>query len=443
MTMMIGVVGVVAVTGLLLMLTVRPAWVESVALGLTVGLQVLVPAFGPSQLIRAGVVAVSVCYLILALLRRGRPVGRVNFPILAMIFVGYLTFGNFIGARLPVVGYWALIGLMLILSAVLVADGPARARSAVRVVLLISIPVELLVSVAEQMRLIQTAWPRGDASDEITNRAHQFLGLIGRSEGTTGHPILLGTLSAIGVVVALWSMLRARRVLVRIGYLVLAAMAVGTALLSGTRSALLTLGGCVLLWFLTARVIPWVIRICVLGGVVALGYRQLLDVAYSLLASVRDTTSFEHRFGVLGNVPRLLGRHGSEFWFGYGGGVDVGELFRSGAIAGHDQLAYFDDQWVRLLAVSGVIGVLLCLAMLLVGIWRTDQLGRLLIVMLVVMFFSFDLFTWTLPSLLLILAVAGPLGAQSDAAAPADAESEPVTRRKRAVGIRRAWEYEL
>jgi hypothetical protein len=70
----------------------------------------------------------------------------------------------------------------------------------------------------------------------------------------------------------------------------------------------------------------------------------------------------------------------------------------------------YDNQFVREIAVSGVLGFALLVIAIIVGLRRGDVLSRLCLGVLVLMFFSFDALTWRSVAIIFVLVCSGPVG---------------------------------
>jgi hypothetical protein len=359
----------------------------------------------PPPLLATMVGCLLLC-LVIALLKA--PLGlagdRVNWPLVAlMLCVGVNGLRGLSG---QIGEYNVLVGVSL---ALLAAVFPIAAREfgILRPLspLAFLLPVHLVLAAAEQSIPSMTFWPRGTWMDLMDNRPQQLLPelLAGRSMSVTGHPILLGTLASAGILVAL-ELYRARR---KAHYLLFVGAGFGALAFSGTRSAVFACAVCLVLSYVLNRkkasqILLWS---AILGGVVVAFQTSLLSEIFN--DGITSGVSYTHRTDVLSSVTDMY-RRASDFErvFGVGDG-HTAKVFQT-VIGTRDDLLFFDNQLVRLFAVSGIVSLVLLAAALVLGLSRADRLSAMLLTFSVIMFFSFDSVTWIAGAALFVLGASGP-----------------------------------
>jgi hypothetical protein len=218
-----------------------------------------------------------------------------------------------------------------------------------------------------------------------------FLGdAVLRMAGTTGHPIALAFLLSVAT-----SVVCADRRVVPSPWLrrvILAVLAAGL-LAAGTRNAAIALVAASGYLVTTSDARRRGLRIAVsvtAGGIaIALGAEALLVQVGALI----DSGSYTNRAGSIASVPGLVGdRPILEVLTGSGWGSE-GRLFERGFL-NQNGFGIVDNQFVTTLATAGVIGLALLVS---VGVsaWRHgDRTVRSVLVVVVVMAFSFDFMRW-------------------------------------------------
>jgi hypothetical protein len=184
----------------------------------------------------------------------------------------------------------------------------------------------------------------------------------------------------------------------------LAAIGLVPLLLSGTRSAVVALLVALLVGFLTSLQKGWATVATVWFGLLGIIILMSGAVDAILNPDVASSASFVHRTSVIESAARLIDRPLDQAVFG-SGGSSIDELFASGVVQGFQGLFFFDNQWIRSLALSGLVGMAILGVMFVVGIKRSDDLRRLLLIQLLVMTFSFDVMTWPIAVLLVAIGV--------------------------------------
>jgi hypothetical protein len=239
-----------------------------------------------------------------------------------------------------------------------------------------------------------------------------------RSTGTFGHPIVLSMLLAVAACEAACGA-TLRRNTMRVSMVAVCLVGI---LASGTRSAIIALGLGLIYWLFQLRTGRWWrLPLGALG--LAAGGVGLAD----LLAQASGELSYTHRMASLRGIADLISsRSLLENLIGSGG--DMGRLVAGGFMAGADVLAV-DNEFVRTLAVSGIVGLGLLTMWILRSLRRLSPTGRVAGCVILVFWFFFDAFLWSVPALLTACVLAGALpagGAQQRESVPAR-DLEPVT----------------
>ncbi len=225
-----------------------------------------------------------------------------------------------------------------------------------------------------------------------------FLGdSVERMAGSTGHPIVLAMLLAVAasVVVASPGDFGSRPM--RAALLTLIG---GGLVAAGTRSSviacLLFVGYCVATSPSNQRV--WRVMATLLTAVV--GAVQGATVLVQQVSELVDSGSYTNRAGSIASAPDLLTERPTlEALFGSGWGSE-GRLFDRGFFS-QNGFEIVDNQFVSTLACSGLIGLVLFVAILLSG-WRSGtRTSRAVLLVVVAMGFSFDFLGWGGPAVLL------------------------------------------
>lgn len=288
-------------------------------------------------------------------------------------------------------------------------------------------------AVIEQTGDVEAIWPlRLESLENISDRENLLIpALAGRSQSTFGHPIPFAVFSSISLLVLLHATAQTRRWRYAGGVIVAA-----TALaLSGTRSAVVALLAGLAAYVLAS--IRWRRLLWILAGAGVVAIAALLTDLPTLLAldgRFESSVSYIHRSLVVGSWDSLWARDPATRLFGSGAGAGV-ELFREGVVRGAHNLLYFDNAYVSLFALSGLLALILFGAVLL----RSVLGGALAIggtVFIAVMGFSFDEQQWQL--LLVLLAFCallprafGTVSRRSENDTDDAAERQPADRGRR------------
>lgn len=298
-----------------------------------------------------------------------------------------------------------LVSLIAVATFILVKrDGTLRTFR----VLAYLLPVLALIGILEQFQMVESIWPAERWIDDIANRPHTFLSFLpGRSMAMMGHPILMGFISVVGTLISLAMMRDGTRSALWLGASGLVAI-----LLSGSRLLLLAFVVVVVsdyilrlpgLWRITA-VLAW--ASCLIwmywGG-------QLSRIAVD---QFQGSNSFEHRYGVIQSIAQIWNFSSwPERLFGFGNpAIDV--LQDKNVLGGIDRFEFFDNQFIREIAVSGILGLGMLVILLLLALRSRDPIARNLVVFLVISCFSFDILTWLLSQSIFVAVISAALATQ-------------------------------
>jgi hypothetical protein len=284
-----------------------------------------------------------------------------------------------------------LVGCCALAAACDPGDVPVLVRGVVLLAL-----AEAAVAAASSLLGLAAPWGYLGRSGSTFGTNDLLPALAGRATGTMAHPIPLGTLLAVAAVLSLtaahgWS---------RPVRLLAAVACTGGVLLSGSRSAALALA----VALVCTLVVPGVVRLApvwrcvgVLAGAAAV---VAVDVtSLRAVSSLEGTGSLTHRLGALDAAGRLLDRPLVESLLGSGTG-SLQRLFAQGYLQ-TDGFFAVDNQFVTTLALGGLLGVLALGAAVVVGLLRGDRATRPAALVVVVLFFSFDVLQWNATAVLL------------------------------------------
>lgn len=390
------VIGAVALLGAVVFLVlVPPRIVRGWALATTIAVTTVAGNNSVPRDVWVPAYAFCALLLVIAISRVpfARPPLRSAFTVMAawwaFLAVGVLVHGSYSLPRMV-----AYFGLGVVVTLVTTQTTVADRRVLLRSVLAIAC-AEAVWGLVEVAAHLTPLW--GYRGDYVRTNP-LFADEVARAQGSMGHPIVLGLLCGIGVVIAWSNQVRIRHSL-RFGALLVTA---GGVVLSGTRSVLLALVvALVVHLLLRGRLGSWLrnAALVVVGGSLVF----LLDFGISrLVDELVASGSYVHRIGSISAIPALLGRPLGESLWGSGFGSEV-SLFERGYIAKTFGLEVVDDFWVYLLGTTGIVGAAGFLAICVWAFVRADRQGRTLVTFLVVMFLSFDVMVWTYAGILLTM----------------------------------------
>ena len=250
----------------------------------------------------------------------------------------------------------------------------------------------------EQTGTVDAIWPlRVESLEKIDDRANVLLpALTGRSQSTFGHPIPFAVFASVAALVLLHATAQTRRPRYA-GGVVVAAVALA---LSGTRSAVVAVLAALVAYGLAN--LRWRRLLAMIAATGILAIIALLVDLPTLLAldgRFESSVSYIHRSLVVGSWDALWARGEAAVVFGSGAGASA-ELFRAGIVRGASNLLYFDNAYVSLFALSGLVALVLICAVLARSLFG----GALAIggaTFIAVMGFSFDEQQWQIVLVLL------------------------------------------
>jgi len=292
-----------------------------------------------------------------------------------------------------------------VLLSVLVSQRQSNGSDALLIALPIFIIIQLLIATAEEFLGMKALWPLTNGTDFITHRLNPVAPwLAGRAMGSTSHPIPLGMLMGLSLVLCIWTATNIRRRLSWV-FAILAAIAL---LFSGTRNAILAILLCLMYWF-SSQAGSKRLPMYLLGG--AFGVIFMLSVDPNSLPGLvgfYSSESYTHRAHVLEFLPELFNRPFQEVVFG-SGYSSIPELLQSSTFSGGSGIQVFDQEYIRTFAATGLLGFVLLMMSIVEGFRRGNVPSRLILVFLCVNFASFDALNWNMLMTLFVIAASGPV----------------------------------
>ncbi|MCW2742162.1 MAG: hypothetical protein JWR45_2584 [Blastococcus sp.] len=330
-----------------------------------------------------------------------RHAGQVRWTTPTILLTGVLACG-----ALSTLHYGTMGGLALTAATALLLVGCALLAShcdhaevtlLVRGVVLLAL-VQLAVALASAMLGMPAPWGYL-GTPGTTFETNQLLSVLGgRSTGTMAHPIPFGTLMAAAAALCLSSATRWPHA---VRLLTAMALCYGVAL-SGSRSAALVLGLALLAGVMT----PGVLRVgaawrTAAALVLSAGVLAVQETELPVVTGLQGTGSLTHRLAALDAAGRLADRSVEQVLLG-SGAESLDDLFAAGLLQ-LDGFFAVDNQLVATFAVAGLIGVLALVGAVLVGLVRGHRSTRPAALLLVLMFFSFDVLEWNFTAVLLVV----------------------------------------
>jgi hypothetical protein len=402
----------------LLLVVVSPERVRGVALAVSI---IVLTVFGNNSVPKAIWVpafAFVVAILLISVGRTGGVRARGNpMFVLLCCWWGFLAVGILVEHSYSTLRMSAYFSTVLMV--VFVASRLTRRE--LRIVLLGLLLTAGIETAWGAIELVSNATPIWGYRGDVIRDNPFFNNVTVRAQGSMGQPIVYGMLMGVGAVIA-WSndVIELRRSL---RYLALA-VTVGGVILSGTRSVAAALVVALAVHLLAKRNLARWLRNVLVGAALA-GIVAILNFGLTALINGLITSgSWTHRISSIASVPALLARPPLQAIWGSGFGSEV-SLFDKGYIKTTYGLKVVDDLFVYLLGTTGVVGLVLFLALCAYAFFRATRQGKALITFCVCMFFSFDVLVWTYSGILLSLCLALP--GRRDAAhreQPEEASSE-------------------
>jgi hypothetical protein len=304
--------------------------------------------------------------------------------------------------------------------AILVSQPGASGTKAFYAAVPLLIVLQLALSTAEEFLSTKAPWPLTNGTDFIAHRLNPIAPrLVGRAMGSTSHPIPLGVLMAIFLIFCLWVAIHTRRR----SYWLFCLFAAIVVIYSGTRSAILAIAVCLAFWFSTtggAKRLPGYL----------LGTVALLLIFVSVdpqtipgFSGFYSSESYTHRANVLAFFPTLVDRSFFDLVFG-SGYSSISSLLQSSFFSGGSGIQVFDQEYIRTLTATGLVGFTVLIMALVEGFRRGNLPSRLILICLSITFFSFDALSWNLLMTLFVIAASGPIF-KVDVAGKHQAEVQP------------------
>ncbi|MGY3128163.1 hypothetical protein ACVWW9_001662 [Agrococcus sp. UYP33] len=412
----------------------HPRFVPHIALSAIVILAAMIPRFGPSDEHLVVLTAGSAAIGVIAVLRRA-PGEAGQYVALNRLLVAYLVYSSAIAIVFltpSAAALRAVTTVALILVVVLARRTSVASTDYFPVLLACLVLAEVAFGVSEAFLGADAVWPRPDGSDRLEGRVNHIAPwLAGRVLGTFAGPIPYGTVAGVAFLAALWMVIeRGRR-----RFIWVLAIAAFGLLLSGTRSAILAVVLIVVMWLLvrSSASRPLIVCVGLLGGAALL---LLSDVgALFGLQGFTDSTSYEHRTQILGSITDVLTKQ-DPLAVIFGNGDNARDLLVNGTITTTTGVTVFDNQLVRELAASGVIGTTLLIAGMVMALRRGNGLSRMVVVFVGLMFLSFDALTWQSVSVLFLIACASPLAVKPNLDAATATSHMPRPRAARGARLK-------
>lgn len=219
--------------------------------------------------------------------------------------------------------------------------------------------------------------------------------------GSLGHPIIYGMIACIVILFAVdMSLALARRWRIVFGL-----VGVTMLVLSGTRSAVVALSvTLVYLFIVIARSAVTRLRNAFIA-LIGTAFTVLLFPG--LLSALDDSTdylvnsgSYTHRQGAIEAIPRLLAQEDPLRWLFGTGFNSLSRAYAEGLLQ-NDGLDVPDNQVVTSLVTTGVIGLLAVVGLFVNAIVRGSRAFTPSLVLVAIMFFSFDALVWPVALLLI------------------------------------------
>ncbi|MFT4050806.1 MAG: O-antigen ligase family protein [Microbacterium sp.] len=391
-----------------LSLTYQARPVPQIAIFGVVALAVLVPSFGQSADMQIVAVAGSLAISVAALLRPAPQLDGATRATNVALFL-YIAYSTLVAAASSSPQGAALkiaVALLLALFAVLARRASLTTRAYAPTLIALVVTSQVLLGATETFLGMNAVWPRPDGTDNLTSRVNHLAPFLpGRVLGSTSGPIPYGTLCAIGIIASMWMIFERHRK----RYWLVLAISFGGLLMSGTRSAALAVIVVVGVWFVTRSTAsrPVVVVAALTGAMVFLISTDVVTLFG--LEDFEDTRSYSHRTEVISSIGAVLTKQ--SFWAVlFGNGDDARDLLTNGVIVTTEDVLVFDNQLVRELAASGIVGTLMLAIAIAKGIRLGDGLSRMILIFLTMMFMSFDALTWRVVMVFFVLSCVGPLG---------------------------------
>jgi len=396
---------IIAAIGLVATLFCRSNIVSHCALFTVVGLAIMVPSHSPPREVLTTAVLGAIAVLVVAAMRSYRSFAAAVPNVWLIAFLIYSSGVMFFETDGSYTWFIFLSCVSYVLISLLLSQQETNGSRVLFIAVPLFVIVQFALATSEEFFDVKALWPLTNGTDFITHRLNTVAPwLAGRAMGSTSHPIPLGILMGLSLVLCMWMAFKKRR---RI-YWVFVALAATSILFSGTRSAILAALMAAIFWFTSSagsKRLPFYM----LAG--SFGLIAILSVDTSSLPELSgfySSESYTHRANVLEFMPALADRPLAEIFFG-SGYSSIASLLQMSIFSGGSGILVFDQEYVRTVTATGLFGFgLLCMAIV-EGFRRGNIPSKLVLVFLCIIFASFDALSWNLSMTLFIVAASGPI----------------------------------
>lgn len=346
-----------------------------------------------SGVLRLAVPVVLVAAGTLVLMRtRLTPVARLVWPMAAYFVLSALATAN-----RPDDNEWAAYAITITVAYAAVIFGTALLKmgllkQAAVIVVVIALSQSLL-GLFEVQFLTEPLWRGARIADNGVSASlrNELIASIPRAQGTFGHPLPFAFMITLGAV-----LVAKARIKVLPKFVLLGLLAAGVVV-SGSRNAVLLYVGLVLVTLILPSIIVRVQLVLILvitAGILAAPF--LIDQ----LLTLTNSGSVVHRLGAIDSIGRLLNLRDMQQVFLGDGASSTPRLFGEGLLQ-RDGFEAVDNQYVLLLAQSGILGLAVILGLFVAAFRRSSGVLRLMLLGAYAEAMIFDLLTW--PSTAFIL----------------------------------------
>lgn len=390
--------GLIALSFVVVLLR-RSAAPRAFTLGLVVGGSAFVPQVSAPAELLAGFAAASFVLAASAgvLFSRNGGLARAA-PWLSLMLVVYMQVARLFGHQV-FLREWALFTLAVLVVILSAGLQPSDFRPLV-ITLNVFLLFHLVYATGELFLRIPPIWPMGNGYSDLMYRPNFLVPeLPGRAMTSFAHPIPLSVFALfMGVLnMYMFASRRGRWIVGAVGSFVL-------VVLTGTRSAIIAfmLAAAVVLFF-SGKVSAAAKATAAFFGAAVLGILAMnADSTLSVLGfgdGFEASNSYQYRTSVLSSAERILQQPTFQVLFGWGG--DRAEIFRRDIIDGAGfGVLFFDNQFVAMAAMFGILAFLFFVSILLVTWIRGGVLSKALVIAFIMMGFGFDFLQYTTPALL-------------------------------------------
>ncbi|PQZ87729.1 hypothetical protein CQ018_17440 [Arthrobacter sp. MYb227] len=357
-----------------------------------------------SALLSVMVNLVGIISIIFAIFRTNREIRLPPWPLLAFLIVPiFASIGSStsVGQMLD----RGLESAFLIALSIAVASSDNVIRRFARKPAVWLLFFLFILSANELLLDGQALWPRYDGVTYRLEAVNHLIDVIRvRAMASTGYSITLGIVAGILLIIVCTEWTRARI------FSILLALCAGLFVVFAAGSRTATIGLLIVLLFWVLKMRGW--KRIVLAPIVATGAiafvapRGISSLnALGIDENTANSESFAHRAGVLKSVSGLMQRDIGNVLFGGGDGA-ARTAFTSGLVAGVEGITVFDNQYLRTLAVSGIIGLVLLIITIISLLVRGNKYQKSLIIFFAISMTTYDIFTWTSIYVLFVLVAA-------------------------------------